>query len=95
MKIAVDGDHVLGTYRVDCECGTHWSGRVVGDLISKASPALPIAEVVVHMRLAHEGQLLDLRFSERFRRWLQHYWELASLEELTKVFNDSVASPRV
>jgi hypothetical protein len=79
MKIAIDGSYRTGNYRCECECGTNWHGQ--GEPIGTVnfSPALPIAETVVHMKLTHHGTLLDIRWSDRFAEWLLRYWERASL----------------
>lgn len=78
MRVTIDGTHTLGTYRVDCECGTHWTGE--GARIDEFywSPALPISEAVVHQQMAHRDQLIELRFSQRFARWLGQYWSRMS-----------------
>lgn len=85
MKLAIDGNQTSGRYRVDCECGDNWSGQ--GELCfgSARCPALAIAEVVVHMKLVHDGEFFDLRFSERFRGWLSHYWELTNLHQASEL----------
>lgn len=85
LKLAIDGSKLSGHYRVDCECGEHWSG--VGDQVDRnvVSPALPIAECVAHMRLAHPQLEPDIRFSARFSDWLIQYWERSSLRETLKV----------
>jgi hypothetical protein len=79
MKIAIDGNAHTGNYRCDCECGSHWIGQ--GEPIGPVnfSPALPIAEAIVHMKLQHPTVPLDLRHSHRFNEWLLSYWERASL----------------
>jgi len=81
MKLAIDGYERLGHYRVDCECGQHWSGQTEHFGETNYAPALPIAECVVHMRMCHEGTEMDIRFSLSFVNWLTHYWELMSLRQ--------------
>jgi hypothetical protein len=78
LKVEIDGSSHTGTYRVKCACETYWNGQgeATGDL--SWSPALPIAEAVVHMRLQHGGTRADLDLSDRFKAWLQVYWEQAS-----------------
>ena len=78
MKIAIDGSAHTGNYRADCECSATWQGQ--GEAITTVawSPALPIAEAVVHMRLAHSDDQANIRFSDRFRAWLIAYWDQAS-----------------
>jgi hypothetical protein len=85
VKIAIDGSKATGRYRVDCECGTSWTGE--GEMlgIMQFSPALPVAETVVHMRLEHPEQELDARFSARFNSWLAAYWDAANIREMSKL----------
>jgi len=79
VKIAIDGKSHTGSYLVSCECGMSWQGLGEQSGVSAYSPGLPIAESVVHMNLAHHGQLLlDLHFSEGYRQWLTRYWERMS-----------------
>jgi len=82
MKIAIDGNTHTGNYKCECECGSTWIGQ--GEPIGAVnfSPALPIAEAVVHMKLQHPTIPLDLRWSHRFTAWLLHYWERASLRQV-------------
>lgn len=77
MKIAIDGSPT-GGYRADCECGTSWSGTTFRDRSTYFSPALPVAEAVVHMRMCHDNVGLQLCFTWRFENWLEKYWELSS-----------------
>ena len=74
----IDGSGHLGTYRVTCDCSAFWNGAVHKATDGSYSPALPIAEVCVHMRMAHSDQVADIRFSERFSEWLIKFWELES-----------------
>ena len=78
-RLLIDGSAHTGTYRVTCDCAATRSGR--GEAIGAVnwSPALPVAECVVHMKLEHSGAFLDLQFTERFREWLASYWERANL----------------
>jgi hypothetical protein len=78
MNVVIDGSNLKGQYRVNCECGTVWSGVAERDGTDLYSPALPIAESVMHMRLSHELDLLELSFSERFSNWLAKYWDVVS-----------------
>lgn len=78
VRIRIDGNQSLGTYRVECQCGQHWTGDADRPADQIPNPAAPVAEVVVHMRLAHSGELLDLQFSQRFRLWLEAYWRSLS-----------------
>jgi hypothetical protein len=80
MRLTIDGTFSNGVYRVDCECGTHWSGRA-HPYGAAWSPALPIAEATVHVKLNHEGEQLELRFLRRFEEWLEKYWEWESLRQ--------------
>lgn len=79
MKMAIDGNANTGAYRGDCECGFAWNGQALSDVMGGWSPAYPVAESIVHMKLAHPDQLLDLRFSERMKRWMIDYWTRADL----------------
>lgn len=79
MKMAIDGSGGDGTYRVDCECGEFWRGHGQADLGHGFSPALPIAECVAHIKLAHPEERPDIRFSDKFQAWLLRYWSRASL----------------
>lgn len=79
MTVSIDGSVKTGRYRCECECGATWNGK--GELLGRwwFSPALPVAEAVVHMRIEHPVKLLEVRFTERFGRWLENHWELANL----------------
>ncbi len=79
FKLNIDGAKHTGCYRVDCECGNHWSGQGVAINSYSWSPALPIAEAVAHMKLEHAQGLIELRFSARFEVWLLDYWERETL----------------
>ncbi len=74
LLLTVDGSHHSGNYRVDCLCGTTWSGQ--GEAMPRwgYSPALPVAECVAHMKLAHPDLSMDLRFTSRFEVWLTNHW---------------------
>jgi hypothetical protein len=78
-RLLIDGAAHTGCYRVECDCGDVWHGQGEVAGVAAWSPALPIAECVVHMRECHSGAFLDLQFSERFRHWLIAYWERANL----------------
>ncbi len=82
QRLTIDGAAHSGGYRVDCECGDNWSG--IGERIGEHnhSPALPIAECVVHVRLCHSVAELDLRFTSRFESWLEHYWNSVNLRAM-------------
>jgi len=82
LRLDIDGSAHTGTYRVVCDCGTIWTGR--GEAIGAVnfSPALPIAECVVHIKMCHKGSLQDLRFSDRFSAWLTAYWEREGLRRM-------------
>ena len=80
MKIALDGGR-HGGYRGECECGFTWGGQAVRDSTGVASPALPIAEAVVHHRMCHDDTSLQLCFTWRFEEWLKRYWDRASFRE--------------
>lgn len=80
MKVAIDGDRVVGLYRVDCECGDSWQGDAERLTESHFSPALPVAEAVAHIRLCHEGDQLDVRFSTKFSDWLVGHWDHVSMK---------------
>lgn len=78
LKVAIDGSAHTGNYRVQCACADTWNGQ--GERINDSSwsPAMPVAEAIVHMRLMHSGMRCDLDFSDRYRAWLAVYWEQAS-----------------
>jgi hypothetical protein len=80
MKVAIDGQRVVGLYRVDCECGGTWRGDAERSTPNHFSPALPVAEAVAHMRMCHPEELLDVRFSEKFSEWLVSHWEYVSFQ---------------
>jgi hypothetical protein len=75
MKLAIDGTSLTGMYRVDCECGDHWSGDTHEVEHAPRCPAMPIAECIAHMRLCHPDNEPDIRFSRSFTDWLQRFWE--------------------
>jgi hypothetical protein len=80
VTLNIDGASHTGNYQVVCRaCGDFWQGQ--GEPIGAVNwnPALPIAESVVHVKLVHVGQEVDIRFSDRFRLWLISYWERAGL----------------
>lgn len=87
MKIALDGSSAA-KYRGECECGFSWFGEVgtIGEHF--ANPTLPIAESVVHMRMSHQGDGLQLVFTSRFEHWLFKYWQ--SSGTLTEISNGSI-----
>jgi hypothetical protein len=76
--VTIDGSGHTGTYQVQCDCGLVWTGCGESTGVASWSPALPIAECVVHMKLTHPRDFVDLRMTERFRNWLSLYWEQAS-----------------
>jgi len=78
-RIIIDGAAHSGGYRCQCDCGTVWHGRGESMGVADYSPALPVAEAVVHMKMNHPGAFLDVAFTERFRGWLTNYWERCSL----------------
>ena len=80
MKMAIDGSRHTGLYSVDCECGGGWTGVTEKDRYRIYSPALPIAECVAHVDVAHPGAELDVRFNSYFQQWLMAYWERVSLQ---------------
>jgi hypothetical protein len=76
----IDGSSHTGNYQVSClACGDTWRGQGESIGVVNWDPALPVAECVVHIKIAHVGSEVDIRFSDRFRMWLIHYWERASL----------------
>jgi hypothetical protein len=79
VKLTIDGAFHTGNYRVDCECDATWHGQGAPLGRVNFSPAIAVAECVVHMKLCHKADQLDIRFTERFRAWLIHYWERDSL----------------
>ena len=81
MKCALDGDYRTGVYMVDCECGVSTRGDAGTDSNGRISPALPIAWVVAHMKLAHPSQQTDVRFARGYVEWLNHYWQIHLLQE--------------
>jgi hypothetical protein len=85
VKLSIDGSKHTGAYRVECECGDHWSGQAENQGRFDFCPALPIAEAVVHMKLQHPEGLIDLRFTARFTDWLHRFWEVESLREATGI----------
>lgn len=74
MKIVLDGT-VTGLYRGDCECGFNWHGQGEQLPDHSYSALLPIAEAVVHKNMCHQEVWLNLEFTTRFQRWLEHYWQ--------------------
>jgi hypothetical protein len=78
-RLLIDGSSHTGNYRVICDCDDAWTGRAEAIGTVNWSPALPIAECVVHMKICHDGALIDLQFTDRFRSWLTSYWERANL----------------
>src|SRR5258708_3188943 len=85
MKIAVDGRSLFGSYECQCECGLTWKGEGEELRPGLYSPALPIAEAVVHMKMCHPELQLDLRMTADFQHWLTHYWEISSLRVATAI----------
>lgn len=83
MKIAIDGSVTNGRYRVECECGMVWNGTAEHNRLNQWSPALPVAECAVHLKLEHPNTLLDLRFTSRFTRWLESHWEHSNERQAT------------
>jgi len=75
LKILIDGGRHSGGYRVTCECGDMWTGQGAPDGVSMWSPALAVAEAVVHMKTGHQGLTIDLSFTPRFDEWLVAYWQ--------------------
>jgi len=73
--LIVNGDSSDGAYAVGCSCGQTWRGQARGMVFGGFNPAMPVAEAVVHVRLAHPSDKLALDFSPAFSRWLEHYWE--------------------
>jgi hypothetical protein len=73
--ITIDGNAINGTYMVSCGCGDQWAGR--SDRLSHGdySPARPIAEAVVHWKLEHGDQVLNIDFDQGMRQWLIGYWD--------------------
>lgn len=87
MKIALDGS-MAAQYRGECECGFSWFGEVNRTEKQFENPTLPIAECVVHMRMTHPGDGLQLVFTSRFENWLFKYWQ--SSGTLTEISNGSI-----
>jgi len=75
LKVSIDGGRHSGGYRVTCACGDMWTGQGAPDGVSMWSPALPVAEAVVHLKTAHQGVTLELVFTPRFDEWLVAYWQ--------------------
>jgi len=84
-RILIDGAEHSGRYRCTCECGDTWNGQCEYTRVSGYLPALPVADCIVHMKLAHTGALVDVRFTQRFTRWLEKYWTLRQEETVTSV----------
>jgi hypothetical protein len=78
LKVAIDGSAHTGNYRVECACQDYWGGQGETTGETSWSPALAIAEAIVHMRMRHGGARADIEFSDRFRAWLTVYWEQAT-----------------
>jgi len=78
-RILIDGSAHTGSYRATCDCTDVWLGRAESTGVANWSPALPIAEAVVHMKMCHPNAYLDLQFTDRFRGWLTSYWEHANM----------------
>jgi len=79
VRLNIDGARHSGNYRCDCECGASWHGQGESVTGHSWSPALPIAECMVHLREQHPKAQFDLGFSERFRLWLVSYWDEATM----------------
>ena len=73
--INIDGSVHTGNYRCECDCGATWNGQGEQSGIAFWSPALPVAESVVHNTMCHSGREVRLVFTDRFERWLTGYWE--------------------
>lgn len=87
MKIALDGS-TNGTYRGDCECGFSWSGLAGPERDALRNPTMAVAETVVHVRMCHQGDGLQLVFSQRFEHWLFKYWQASGT--LTEISNGAM-----
>lgn len=85
ITLVVDGSGDTGAYRVECYCGDVWTGRGELSPDTSWSPAMPIAECVVHVNLEHPEEQINIRWTPDFEKWLQHYWEFGSLREATKL----------
>ncbi len=84
ITVMIDGAAHTGHYRCTCECGAIWGGCGGADGIAAWSPCLPIAESVVHLRMCHAKERLDLDFTERFGTWLAQYWERESSRQANR-----------
>lgn len=74
VQLTIDGARHSGGYRVDCDCNESWTGRGAWEPGDNFNPAAPVAWAAIHARLLHPGERVDLRFTERFSAWLEHYW---------------------
>ncbi len=81
LKVSIDGALHTGNYRVECECGEPWMGQGAEENGRYYSPALPIAEVIVHFKMQHPDEQLDMTFTERFSDWLVNYWQRENVRQ--------------
>jgi hypothetical protein len=82
VRLTIDGSYLIGRFTVNCECGDSWHGcaEPIGE--SRYSPALPIGDAVVHVKLMHKGAQIEVCFTLLFERWLHDYWKFESLRQL-------------
>jgi hypothetical protein len=74
LSVTVAGNDRTGSYTGGCECGSSWSGsiRIVDDRCP--SPAMPVAEAMVHAKLEHRNEHVDMHFTVGFVQWLMQFW---------------------
>ncbi len=76
-SLLIDGSRAHDSYRCSCDCGAAWSGGQGERGSEFDSPALPIAEAVIHFKRVHPTERANIEFSARFRLALIAYWDLA------------------
>ncbi len=81
IVVLIDGALHTGNYQATCDCSFVWHGQGQRDNGVHFSPALPIAEAVAHVKLAHVGGKLEVEFTDRFTDWLVNYWQRESARQ--------------
>jgi hypothetical protein len=79
QEIHIHGEYMTGLYRVECRCGAAWTGEARRYGVVFYSPAMPVAESVVHCLEEHKGQRPYVTFSPAFTNWLVQHWEQVNL----------------
>ena len=84
--LTINGNHESGAYAVSCSCGQTWRGIGRAMVFGGFNPAMPIAEAVVHVRLSHPTDRLQLDFTALFGHWLELYWD-----QVNRDYQDALA----